>query len=65
MNLMIKKIKKIIKDIIDTTTGLFIDDQLKPNEQNFQNTTDNTFNLPPQVQQQLNETVFKKNIKNL
>ena len=65
MNLMIKKIKKIIKDIIDTTPGLFIDDQLKPNEQNFQNTTDNTFNLPPQVQQQLNETVFKKNIKNL
>ena len=63
MNLMIKKIKKIIKDIIDTTPGLFIDDQLKPNEQNFQNTTDNAFNLPPQVQQQLNETVFKKTIK--
>ena len=63
MNLMIKKIKKIIKDIIDTAPGLFIDDQLKPNEQNFQNTTDNAFNLSPQVQQQLNETVFKKTIK--
>ena len=58
-----EKIKKIIKDIIDTAPGLFIDDQLKPNEQNFQNTTDNAFNLPPQVQQQLNETVFKKTIK--
>ena len=35
MNLLIKKIKKIIKDIIDPTPGLFIDDQLKPNEQNY------------------------------
>ena len=58
MNLLIKKVKKIINDISDPTPGLFIDDQLKPNEQNFQNTTDNAFNLPPQVQEQLNDTVF-------
>ena len=53
----------MIKDIIDPTTGLFIDDQLKPNEQNFQNTTDNVFSLSHQVQQQANKTVFKKIIK--
>ena len=41
----------------------FFEDQLNHNEQNFQNTTDNAFNSPPQVQQQLNETVFKKIIK--
>ena len=35
MNLLIKKNKEIIKDIIDPTPGLFIDDQSKPNEQNF------------------------------
>ena len=58
MNLLIKKVKKIINDISDPTPGLFINDQLKPNEQNFQNTTDNAFNLPPQVQEQLNDTVF-------
>ena len=37
--------------------------KLNPNEQNLQNTTDNVFNLSPQVQQQLNETVFKKVIE--
>ena len=58
-----QKNKKIIRDIIVSTPGLFIDDKLNPNEQNLQNTTDNVFNLPPQVQQQLNETVFKKIIK--
>ena len=58
-----QKNKEIIKGIIDPTPGLFIDDELKPNEQNFQNRTDNVFNLPPQVQQQLNETVYKKIIK--
>ena len=63
MNLLIKKNKKVIKDIIDPTPGLFIDDKSNPNEQNLQNTTDNAFNLPSQVQQQLNETVFKKIIK--
>ena len=56
-----QKNKKIIRDIIDPIPGLFIDDKLNPNEQNLQNTTDNVFNLPPQVQQELNETVFKKN----
>ena len=49
--------------MIDPMPGLFTDDKLNPNEQNLQNTTDNAFNLPPQVQQQLNETVFKKIIK--
>ena len=49
--------------MIDPTPGLFIDDKLKANEQNFQNTTDNVFNLPPQVQEQLNDTVFKKILK--
>ena len=63
MNLLIKKIKKIIRGIIDSMHGLFIDDKLNHNEQNLQNTTDNVFNLPPQVQQQLNETVFKKIMK--
>ena len=31
-----QKNKKIINDIIDPNPGLFISDQLKPNEQNFQ-----------------------------
>ena len=64
-NLLIKKKKKKkkIKDIIDPNPGLFIDDQLKPNEQSFQNTTEKVFNLPPQIQQQLDDTVFKKIIK--
>ena len=57
------KDKIIIRDIIDPTPGLFIDDKLNPNEQNLQNTTDNVFNLLPEVQQQLNKTVFKKIIK--
>ena len=43
--------------------GPFIDDKLNPNKQNLQNTTDNIFNLTPQLQQQFNETVFKKIIK--
>ena len=47
-----------MKDIIDATPGLFIDDQVKPNEQNFQNTTNKLFNLPHQVQEQLNDIVF-------
>ena len=46
--------KKIIRDIIDPTPGLFDDDKLNPNKQNLQNATNNVFNLPPQVQQQLN-----------
>ena len=54
-----KKKKKIIKDIIDPTPELFIDNKLNANDQIFKNTTD-VFNLPPQVQQQLNDTVFKK-----
>ena len=58
-----QKNKKIIRDINDPAPGLFIDDKLNSNEQNLQITTDNVFNLPPQVQQQLNETVFKKNYK--
>ena len=62
MNLLTKK-TKIIRDIIDPIPGLFIDDKLNPNEQNLQNTTDNVFNLLPEVQQQLNKTVFKKIIK--
>ena len=58
-----QKNKKIIKDIIDPNPGFFIDDQLKPNEQSFQNTRNNVFNLPPQIQQQLDDTMFKKIIK--
>ena len=58
-----QRTKHIIKDIIDPTPGLFIDDKLNPNEQNLQNATDNVFNFPPQVKQQLNETYFKKIIK--
>ena len=42
-----QKNKKIIKDIIDPTPGLFIDDKLNANDQIFKNTTDNVFNLPP------------------
>ena len=58
-----QKDKKIIKDIIDPTPGLFINDQLKPNNQNFQNTTENVFNLPASVEEQHNDTVSKKIIK--
>ena len=58
-----QKNKEIIRDIIDPTPGLFIDGKLNPNEQNLKNETDKVFNLPTQVQQQLNETVFKKIIK--
>ena len=46
-----QKNKKIIRDITYPTSGLFVDDKLNPNEQNLQNTTDNIFNLPPQLQQ--------------
>ena len=60
-----QKNKNIIKDIIDPNPGLFINDQLKPNEQNFQKTINNVFNLPPQIQQQHDDTVFKKIIKQL
>ena len=60
-----QKNKNIIKDIIDPNPGLFINDQLKPNEQNFQKTINNVFNLPPQIQQQRDDTVFKKIIKQL
>ena len=55
--------KKIINDIIDPNPGLFINDQLKRNEQNFQKIIDNVFNPPPQIPQQFNDTVFKKIIK--
>ena len=48
------------KKLIDSTPGLFSDDKLNANDQIFKNMTDNIFNLPPQVQQQLNDTVFKK-----
>ena len=58
-----QKSKKIIKGIIDPNPGFFIDNQLKPNEQSFQNTTNKVFNLPPQIQQQLDDTMFKKIIK--
>ena len=58
-----QKNKKIINDIIDPNPGLFINDQLKPNEQNFQKIIENVFNPPPQIQQQFNDTVFKKIIK--
>ena len=58
-----QKNKKVIRDIMDPTPGLFIDDKLNHNEQNLQNTADNNFNLPPQAQQQFNETVFTKIIK--
>ena len=49
-----QKNKKIIRDIIEPTPGLFIDAELNPSEQNLQNLADNVFNLPPQAQQQLN-----------
>ena len=58
-----QKNKKKIRDIIHPKPGPFVDDKLNPNEQNLQNAADNVFNLPPQVQQQLKETVFKKIIK--
>ena len=60
MKLWIKRNKKIVKDIIDRTPGLFIDDKLNANDQIFKNTTDNFFNLPSLVQRQLNDTVLKK-----
>ena len=53
-----QKNKKIIKDIIDPTPGLFIDNKLNANDQILKTTTDNVSSLSPQVQQQLNNTVF-------
>ena len=50
-------------DITDPNPAFFINDKLNPNEQNLQNTTDNIFNLPPEVQQKLDETVIKKFLK--
>ena len=38
-----QKNKKVIKDIIDPTPGPFIDDQLKPNEQNLNKIQQTTF----------------------
>ena len=46
-----QKNKKII-DIIDPTPLLFIDNKLNANDQISKNTTDNVFNLLPQVKQQ-------------
>ena len=45
-----QKNKKIINDIIDPNPVLFINDQLKRNEQNFKKIIDNVFNPPPQIQ---------------
>ena len=60
MNLLIKN-EKIIRDIIDPTPGLFIDDKLNPNEQNLQNTTDNVliFHL------RYNSSLMKLSLKKL
>ena len=58
-----QKTKKIIKDMVDPTPALLIGVKLNPNKENLQNTADDVFNLLPQVQQQLNETVIKKIIK--
>ena len=45
-----QKNQKIV-DIIDPTPLLFIDNKLNANEQISKNTTDNVFNLLPQVKQ--------------
>ena len=55
-----QKNMKIIKDIIDPTPGIFIDNKLNSSDQIFKNTAENVFNLSPQEQQQLDDTVFKK-----
>ena len=59
-----QKNEKIIKDSWSNSWSFYWQsiNQLNPNEQNFQNTTD-VFDLPPQLQLQLNKTVFKKIIK--
>ena len=56
-----QKNKKIIRDIIVSTPGLFIDDKLNPNEQNLQNTTDNVliFHL------RYNSSLMKLSLKKL
>ena len=36
---------KIIKDIIDPTPGIFIDNKLNASDQIFKNTAENVFNL--------------------
>ena len=53
--------KKLIKDIIGPTPGLFVNDNINFQDINFikPNTTDNTHKLKPDVKKQLNETVFK------
>ena len=54
-----KKIKNLVKDIIDPMSGLFADDQIGFQQISQPNTTDNTYKLKPQVEKQLNEMVFK------
>ena len=49
-----QKNKKII-DVIDPTPVLFIDNKLNANDQISKNTTDNVFNLLPQVKQQTDD----------
>ena len=53
--------KKLIKDIIGPTPGLFVNDNINFQDINVikPNTTDNTHKLKPDVKKQLNETVFK------
>ena len=53
-----QKMKKLIKDIIDPTPGIFVNDNINFQDINVlkPNTTDNTYKLKPDVQKQLHET---------
>ena len=48
----------MIRDIIDPTPGLFIDDKLNANEQNLQKKPDNIFHL------RYNISFMKKSLNN-
>ena len=49
--------KKLIKDIIDPTPGVFVNDNINFQDINVlkPNTTDNTYKLKPDVKKQLHE----------
>ena len=57
-----QKTKNLTKQILNPTPGYFVDDEfnLKDSNVNDQKITDNPFVLKPEVQKQLNNTVFKK-----
>ena len=51
-----KKIKNVIKRIVDPTASLVVDDEMNNYDINFlPNTTDNIYQLPPKVEKEQND----------